>query len=138
MKAEIYRVAVRYKLNVILVANSWLRLPEEDWLTQVVVGSELDAADDWIAEHVAEGDIVISEDIPLASRCMDKGAVVLDTRGGAFTEDTVSESLATRDILSHLRDVGAITGGPRPFDKRHRSLFLQRLDTTIQALRKSH
>jgi len=137
VKDEIYRVALRYGLTVTLVSNSLLRIPDEDWLRQVVVGGGPDAADDWIAQNVAENDIVISADIPLAARCLDKGAVVLDTRGRAFSEDGISDALALRGLLSHLRGTGAITGGPPPFEKRHRSLFLQRLDRTVLAMLRS-
>ena len=136
VKQEIYHVAKRYKRRVILVSNSWMRIPQEDWLKLVVVDGQFDAADDWIVEHVTEHDIVISGDIPLASRCVAKGTVVLDLRGGVFTEANIGEALASRDLLSHLRDLGAMTGGPAAFEKRDRSRFLQRLDETIQAIRR--
>lgn len=134
VKQEIYRVAKRYALRVTLVSNSWMRIPHEDWLRLVVVDGQFDAADDWLVEHVTENDIVISGDIPLASRCLAKGTVVLDLRGGAFTEDNIGEALSSRQLLSHLRDLGTITGGPAPLEKRDRSRFLQRLDATIQAV----
>ena len=101
-----------------------------------MVEGQLDAADDWIVEHVTEHDIVISGDIPLASRCVAKGTVVLDLRGGVFTEANIGEALASRDLLSHLRDLGTMTGGPAAFEKRDRSRFLQRLDETVQAIRR--
>jgi uncharacterized protein YaiI (UPF0178 family) len=134
VKQEIYRVAKRYALRVTLVSNSWMRIPHEDWLRLVVVDGQFDAADDWLVEHVTENDIVISGDIPLASRCLAKGTVVLDLRGGAFTEDNIGEALSSRQLLSHLRDLGTITGGLAPLEKRDRSRFLQRLDATIQAI----
>lgn len=134
VKQEIYRVAKRYALRVTLVSNSWMRIPHEDWLRLVVVDGQFDAADDWLVEHVTENDIVISGDIPLASRCLAKGTGVLDLRGGAFTEDNIGEALSSRQLLSHLRDLGTITGGPAPLEKRDRSRFLQRLDATIQAI----
>jgi uncharacterized protein YaiI (UPF0178 family) len=137
VKPEIYRVAKRYGLRVTLVSNSRMRIPHEDWLTLVVVDGQYDAADDWLVEHVIENDIVISGDIPLASRCLAKGAVVLDLRGGVFTEDNIGEALAGRELLSHLRDLGTITGGPAPLEKRDRSRFLQRLDAAIQAIRRN-
>jgi uncharacterized protein YaiI (UPF0178 family) len=136
VKQEIYRVAKRYALRVTLVSNSWMRIPHEDWLTLVVVDGQLDAADDWIVEHITENTIVISGDIRLASRCLAKGSVVLDLRGGVFTEDNIGEAVASRDLLSHLRDLGTITGGPAAFKQRDRSRFLQRLDETIQAIRR--
>ena len=136
VKEETYRVARRYGLPVKLVSNSWLRVPREDWLSLVVVDGDLDAADDWIVEHVAEGDIVISGDIPLAARCLEKGARVLGPRGKEFTEDSIGDALATRELLSQLRDAGTVTGGPAPIEKRDRSRFLQRLDEIVQAGRR--
>ncbi len=137
VKPEIYRVAKRYGLRVTLVSNSRMRIPHEDWLTLVVVDGQFDAADDWLVDHVTQNDIVISGDIPLASRCLAKGSVVLDLRGGVFTEDNIGEALAGRELLSHLRDLGTITGGPAPLEKRDRSRFLQRLDAAIQAIRRN-
>jgi uncharacterized protein YaiI (UPF0178 family) len=102
----------------------------------VVVEGQFDAADDWIVAHVTEKDIVISGDIPLAARCLDKGALVLGPRGHAFTEDSIGEALASRALLAHLRELGTITGGPAPFEQRDRSRFLQRLDEAIQAARR--
>ena len=135
VKQEIYRVAKRYALSVILVSNSWMRIPREDWLTLVVVPGQVDAVDDWIVEHVAVHDIVISGDIPLAARCLAKG-MVHDLRGGVFTEASIGEALASRDLLAYLRDLGTMTRGPAPLQKRDRSHFLQRLDETIQAVRR--
>ena len=119
-----------------MVSNARIRIPEEDRFTPVVVGERFDAADDWIVEHVVRDDIVISADIPLASRCLRKGAIVLDQRGGAFTEDNIGVAMANRELLSHLRDLGTITGGPPPFSARDRSRFLHRLDETIRAIRR--
>ena len=135
VKEEIYRVARRYVLKVTLVSNSRMRTPGEDWVEAVVVDGQFNAADDWIVEHVRGHDIVITGDIPLASRCLAKGARVLAPTGRVFSEEGIGDALATRDLLSHLRDLGEITGGPAPFDKRDRSRFLQRLDETIQAIR---
>lgn len=135
VKQEIYRVARRYALKATLVANSGMQIPDEDWLKLVIVSGQFDAADDWIVEHVAANDIVISGDIPLASRCLAKGARALDFKGRIFTEDSIGDALATRDILSHLRASGVMTGGPAPFAKQDRSRFLQRLDGIIQAIR---
>lgn len=136
VKEEVYRVAMRYGLKVTLVANSRMRVPAVDWLEHVVVSGGLDAADDWIAENVAENDIVIAGDIPLASRCLQKGARVISPRGQVFTEDSIGEALATRNLLSHLREMGTMLGGPAPFEKRDRSRFLQSLDNVIHAVRK--
>ena len=135
VKQEVYRVAKRYGLKVTLVSNSRMGPPQEDWLEVVVVDGQFDAADDWIVEHVSENDIVISGDIPLASRCLEKGAQVLAATGRVFNRDTIGDALARRELLSHLRDLGTLTGGPAPFEKRDRSRFLQRLDEMIQAVR---
>jgi uncharacterized protein YaiI (UPF0178 family) len=132
VKDETYRVAKRYALKVTLVSNSWMRIPSESWLELVVVQGDLDAADDWIAEHADSGDIVVSADIPLAARCLAKGARVLGPRGRDFTEDSIGDAVATRELLANLREGGALTGGPPPIDKRDRSRFLHRLDEMIQ------
>ncbi len=136
VKQEVYRVAKRHALEVTLVSNSWMRTPPEDWIELVVVGGGLDVADDWIAEHVQEGDIVVTADIPLASRCLKKRALALAPTGRVFTEDMIGEALATREILSQLREIGVATGGPAPFAKRDRSRFLQNLDESIRKVRK--
>lgn len=136
VKQEVYRVARRYELKVILVANKWIRCPHEDWLELVVVEEQFDATDDWIVEHASADDIVICGDIPLASRCLKKGARVLAPRGRVFTEDSIGGALATRELFSHLRDIGTVGGGPPPFDNQDRSAFLQRLDEIIQAIRR--
>jgi uncharacterized protein YaiI (UPF0178 family) len=136
VKDEVYRVALRYGLNVTLVSNSWLRTPREDWLELVIVDPELDAADAWIIEQVVKDDIVITADIPLASECLKKGARVLGPRGRPFTEDSIGSALATRELLSQLRDMGEMSGGPPPFEKKDRSQFLQALDQMIQAVRR--
>lgn len=137
VKEEVYRVARRYGLRVTLVANSPFRVPEDESFTLVVVPGGIDVADDWIAERAEEGDIVITGDIPLAARSLARGARVIGTSGYPFTEDNVGDALATREILSHLRDAGEVTSGPPPFTNRDRSRFLQALDTAIQAIRRA-
>jgi hypothetical protein len=136
VKQEVYRVAKRYQLDVTLVANSWMRVPDERWLSLEVVGEGFDAADDWIVEHVQPHDIVITGDIPLASRCIKEGARVIGTIGKPFTDDNIGSALATRDLLSELRGAGEITAGPPPLQKRDRSRFLQQLDEVIQSIRR--
>lgn len=138
VKQEVYRVAGRYRLEVTVVANSWMRTPSERWITFELVADGFDAADDWIVEHVEPHDIVITADIPLASRCVKQGARVIGPRGKAFTEDNIGEAVASRDLLTDLRDAGEITGGPPPFQKRDRSRFLQQLDGAIQSIRRKH
>jgi uncharacterized protein YaiI (UPF0178 family) len=136
VKKEIYRVADRYDLAVTVVANTWMRTPKDPRVVLQVVKDEFDAADDWIAERAGPGDIVITADVPLASRCIKGGARVLGPTGKPFTEDNIGGAVATRNLLSDLRDAGAVTGGPPPLTKRDRSRFLQQLDAMIQALRR--
>lgn len=136
VKQEVFRVAQRYQLQVTVVANTRIQIPNGDWVRLVVVEGQFDAADDWIVEHASADDIVVSGDILLAARCLEKGAQVLGHRGDAFTRDSIGEALAMRASLAHLRELGTITGGPDPFEKRDRSRFLQRLDETIQNIRR--
>ena len=136
VKQEVYRVAKRCGLDVTLVANSWMRIPDERWLKLEVVGEGFDAADDWIVEQVQPDDIVVTADIPLASRCIKEGAHVIGTTGKPFTENNIGSALATRDLLAELRGAGEITGGPPPLEKRDRSRFLQTLDEVIQSSRR--
>lgn len=131
VKREIYRVASRYDLNVILVSNSWMRIPESSRIELVLVEQGADLVDDWIAENVRDGDIVISGDIPLASRCLKKGAHVLGNTGRPFTEDNICDALSIRDLLHDLREQGMMTRGPKPFSRKDRSKFLQELDRII-------
>ncbi len=138
VKQEVYRVAERYQLEVTLVANSTMRIPNERWIRLEVVENTFDAADDWIVEHVDTHDIVITADIPLASRCLKNGASVLGPTGKPFTENNIGSTLATRDLLSELRGAGEIMGGPPPIQKRDRSRFLQKLDEVIQSIRRQH
>lgn len=138
VKQEVYRVADRYRLEVTLVANSWMRVPVDRRISLEVVGDEPDAADDWIVEHVRPHDIVITADIPLASRCLNEGARVIGSTGKPFTESNIGQAVATRDLLTGLRDAGEITGGPPPLRKRDRSRFLQQLDEAIQSIRREH
>lgn len=137
VKREVNRVADRYDLPVILVANSWMRVPNDQRAKlQLVPGGE-NVADDWIVENVEPRDIVVTADVPLAKRCIDKRALVLKPNGKTFTEDNIGDILATRDLLTDLRSAGEVTGGPKPFDKRDRSLFLQELDKLIHSSRKT-
>ena len=138
VKQEVYRVAGRYCLEVTLVANSWMRVPNELWIALEVVEGGFDAADDWIVKQVQPHDIVVTADIPLANRCLKEGARVIGTTGKPFTENHIGQALATRDLLSELRGAGKITGGPPPLNKRDRSRFLHQLDDMIQAIRRKH
>ena len=138
VKEEVYRVARRCGLEVTLVANSWLRVPNEDWILLEVVGAGSDVADDWIVEHVQPHDIVVTADILLASCCLKAGARAIGTSGKPFTEDNIGSAVALRDLLSELRDAGEMTGGPPPIQKRDRSRFLHQLDEMIQLIRRQH
>ena len=136
VKEEVYRVAKRYGLEVILVANSWMKIPDEPKITLETVGAAPDAADDWIAEHAEADDIVITADIPLASRCMKNEVRVIGTSGKLFTARNIGGILATRDLMTGLRDAGEMTSGPPPITQHDRSRFLQQLDQTVQAIRR--
>lgn len=135
VKNEIYKVAQRYGLQVTLVANDYMRIPGGNWLKLVVVEKGLDEADDRIVEMAESNDIVITGDIPLAARCLDKGAKVLGHKGRPFTAENVCDSLATRQLLAQLRDQGVMMGGPQPFAEKDRSLFLQQLDQMVNAIK---
>jgi uncharacterized protein YaiI (UPF0178 family) len=132
VKQETYRVAQRHGIRVVQVSNKWMRAPLGDGVEQVVVEGQFDAADDWIVEHVAENDIVVSDDIPLASRCLPKGARVLNSRGRVFTEDSIGGAMAARELSAHLRELGEMTGGPSAIAPRDRSRFLQKLDELVR------
>jgi hypothetical protein len=134
VKQEVFRVALRYEIKVVMVANSPINIQQEDWLETVVVSGWFDAADDWIVEQVQKNDIVVTGDIPLAARCLKKAARVLDYRGRILTENSIGNLLATRDLMAHLRDIGVNTGGPKVFEKKDRSRFLQSLDTVVQSI----
>ena len=101
-------------------------MPREPLIERVVVGAGMDAADDWIAERAARGDIVITADVPLASRGVKAGAAVIAPNGKPFDENSIGMTLATRNLLHELRGAGEITGGPKPFSPRDRSQFLRR------------
>ena len=136
VKNEVYRVADRYQLEVTLVSNSRMRVPQSSRIKLEIVGAGFDEADDWIVEHVQHGDVVITADIPLAGRCISAGAEVLGPSGKRFTDDNIGQTLATRDLLTELRGAGEITGGPAPLTQRDRSEFLQKLDVVIQSIRR--
>ena len=137
VKDEIYRVAGRYALKTWVVANGWLRVPDSPLVTRVIVNEGLDRADDWIAEKAGPGDIVVTADVPLASRCVKRGARVIAPDGRPFTESSIGNDLATRNLMTELRDTGQIRGGGRAFTKADRSRFLVSLDGAIQAIRRT-
>ena len=137
VKEECYKVARRYGLPVFVVANSFLQVPREPGIERVVVEAGPDIADDWIAERAGPRDVVITQDIPLAGRCLERGAQVLASNGRAFTPDTIGMALATRNLMDELRSAGETTRGPKPFAPRDRSNFLSALDTAVQRLKRA-
>jgi len=137
VKQEIYRVADRHQLRVFVVANSPIQVPRDPLVERVTVGAALDAADDWIAERADATAIVITNDIPLASRCVKAGARVIATNGRAFTEASIGMTLAMRNLMADLRETGEVRGGPPAFSPRDRSAFLAELDQTIRRLRRT-
>ena len=136
VKDEIYKVAARYGLKTYVVSNSFMQIPASPLIERVIVDAGPDIADDWIAERAARGDIVITNDIPLADRVLKSGAAAIKPNGQPFTADSIGSALAQRSIMEHIRSTGEITGGPRPFDRADRSRFLQALDTAIQKSRR--
>jgi uncharacterized protein YaiI (UPF0178 family) len=136
VKQETYKVARRHGVRVFVVSNASIFVPNEDTIEAVVVRDGFDAADDWIVERIGPGDVAITTDIPLAERCLKKGARVLGPKGVPFTEDTIGEALATRALLDMLRQSGMIGGGPAPFSKADRSRFLAKLDEVLHAVRR--
>ncbi|CAN5242149.1 YaiI/YqxD family protein [soil metagenome] len=137
VKAEIYRVAERYKLKVFVVSNSYLNVPRDPRHELVVVSDSFDAADNWIAERVGPDDIVVTADIPLADRSIKAGASVIGNTGLPFTPASIGMAMANRELLSNLRAMGEITGGPKPMAQRDRSRFLSALDEAIQKIRRT-
>jgi uncharacterized protein YaiI (UPF0178 family) len=136
VKDEIYRVASRHGLAVSVVAGNFIRVPQDPLIERIAAGSGMDAADDWIAERAGRGDIVITSDIPLASRCVKTGAEVIAPNGKPFSEASIGMTLAVRNLMTDLRSSGEITGGPRGFTPRDRSTFLSALDQTIRRIQR--
>ena len=136
VKREVYKVAERHAMPVHVVANDIVAVPRGGLVKLVVVGAEFDAADDWIAERAGPGDIVVTADVPLASRCVKAGATVIGHKGRLFTEASIGMALATRNLMQDLREAGAVTGGPPPFSLRDRSAFLSALHEAIVRLKR--
>jgi uncharacterized protein len=134
VKPEIYKVAERYGLKVFVVANAFMNVPRSEMIERIIVPEGPDIADDWIAERAGESDIVVTADIPLADRCVKKGAAVIGPTGKPFTDDSIGMALATRDLLTDLRSAGAVTGGPPPLSRQDISRFLSALDLAVTRL----
>ena len=131
VKDEIYAVAVRHGLAVIVVANQRINVPADLGVEMIVVPDGPDEADDWIAEEITPGDVVVTADIPLAARCIAAGASALGTNGREFSEESIGGALATREIKSNLRESGVQTRGPRPLSDRDRSRFANELERIV-------
>ena len=137
VKPEVYRVAARHGVKVFVVSNSFMQVPPDPLIERVIVSSGFDAADDWIAERARRGAIVVTADIPLASRCVKAGADVIGATGKPFSESSIGMALATRNLMEDLRAMGDITGGPKPFSAKDRSAFLSALDVAINRLKRA-
>ena len=136
VKNEVYRVAERYGLKVYVVANSFMNVPRSDMIERVIVSEGPDVADDWIVERAGATDIVVTADIPLAGRCVKKGATVIGPTGKPFDDDSIGMALATRDLLTGLRSAGATTRGPPPLTRQDISRFLSALDLAVTRLQR--
>lgn len=142
VKDEVYRVAERHigrgvAITVAVVSNSGVAIPRADFIQRVVVPAGPDAADDWIVEHAGSDSIVITADVPLASRAIKAGAAVIAPNGRVFTEESIGLALAQRNLMDSLRSAGAVTSGPKPFAAKDRSAFLSALDRGIMRLRRA-
>jgi uncharacterized protein YaiI (UPF0178 family) len=136
VKDEIYRVALRHGVPVSVVAGNFIRVPQDPLIERIAAGAGMDAADDWIVERVKPGDVVVTSDIPLASRCVKAGADVIAPNGKPFTEESIGMTLAVRNLMTDLRSAGEVTGGPRSFAPRDRSTFLSALDQTLRRIQR--
>ena len=136
VKPEIYRVAERYGLKVFVVANAFMNVPRSDRIERVIVSEGPDVADDWIVERAGASDIVVTADIPLAGRCVKKGAAVIGPTGKPFDDNSIGMALATRDLLTDLRSAGASTRGPPPLTRQDISRFLSALDLAVVRLKR--
>ena len=136
VKDEVYRVARRYGLMTFVVSNSFIVVPREPLIEAVVVDAGPDVADDWIADEARPGDIVVTNDIPLADRVLRKQALAIGAKGNPFTLDSIGAALAGRAIGEHLRSMGEVTRGPPPFSAADRSRFLQALDEAVHRARR--
>jgi hypothetical protein len=136
VKDEVYRVAARYGLVTTVVSNSFIQIPRSSRIERMIVDAGPDVADDWIAERTGPGDIVVTNDIPLADRVLKAGGVAIAPNGRPFTPDSIGSALASRSIAEHIRSTGEMTGGPRPFAAADRSRFLQALDEAVNRERR--
>ncbi len=138
MKDEVYRVAARHMLPVVVVANQRMYVPEDLGVEMMVVAQGPDAADDWIADNIQAGDVVVTADIPLAARCLERGARALGNNGRPFTEDSIGGALASRSLNQELREAGVLHGGPSGISAKDRSRFLDALERMVQLGLREH
>ncbi len=136
VKEEIYKVAHRYGLQTFVVSNAFMQVPKAALIERVIVSAGPDVADDWIVDHLNAGDVVVTNDIPLAARALEKHAHAVAPNGRAFTGDSIGMALAQRALMEHIRSTGEITGGPPPFSSADRSRFLQALDQIVSRERR--
>ncbi|MBT6180099.1 MAG: YaiI/YqxD family protein [Deltaproteobacteria bacterium] len=134
VKKETYKVAERWHWKVVVVANQYIQTPSSEFIRCVTVDKGDDVADDWIAERCEPGDVVITNDIPLAARCLEKQARVLGQKGKEFHADSIGDALASRELAQNLREMGVMTGGPKPMEAKDRSRYLGKLDEILVAL----
>lgn len=134
VKDEIYKVAGRYDLQVVVVANQYINVPMSLKIRMEVVDSGFDAADDWIVENIETDDILITSDLLLAERAIEQGARVIGQKGYEHDKENIGSSLAGRELSSHLRDLGHNNTGPAAMTKKDRSQFLGKLDQVIQSI----
>lgn len=137
VKDEVYKIAERYKLSVLVVANKFLSIPLNPLFEMKVVTGHFDAADDWIVETAVAGDVVVTADILLADRCIKKSVRALGHKGNEWTEENIGSAVANRELMQNLRHMGEVRGGPAPMDKKARSQFLATLDRMLQSLKRN-
>ena len=137
VKAEVYRVAERYGVKVFVVSGQLVAIPQSPLIERAIVGDKFDAADDWIAERAHPKSIVVTADIPLAQRALAAGATVIGNTGKPFTKDSIGMAMASRELMSQLRAMGEITGGPKPMAGKDKSRFLSALDEAVNRLKRA-
>jgi uncharacterized protein YaiI (UPF0178 family) len=132
VKEILFRAAERARVMVTLVANQPLRTPPTRWVRAIQVAGGFDVADDEIVQRLAAGDLVVTQDIPLAAQAIDKGALALHPRGELYTRETIAQRLSMRNFMDELRGAGVDTGGPSAFHARDRQAFANQLDRWLQ------
>lgn len=131
VKEHVFKATAKLGIQVVLVANSYMNVPLSPLISFIQVDQGADVADNYIADHVNKPDIVITQDIPLAAKIVEFGALAINPRGEAYTEDNISERLSVRDFMQELRDSGVTTSGPAPFNDKDKSLFANSLNRIL-------